>query len=96
MFSKLKSNALGQLGTVNCMFMNGAFVLEFVLFSVLWTVRQNVPGLEFKHTFHINDITNIELFPFSKMPQFSVNPVLSTHMPQQIRQNAVLYVVSEN
>lgn len=39
---------------------------------MLWTVRLNVPGLELKHTFHINEITNIELFPFSKMPQLTV------------------------
>lgn len=39
---------------------------------MLWTVRLNVLGLKLKHTFHINEITSIELFPFSKMPQFTV------------------------
>lgn len=41
------------------------------VFTTLWTARQNVPGLGLKDRALINEISNIELFPFNKMPKFT-------------------------
>lgn len=69
-----------------------------MVFTMLWTARQNVLDLDLKHRALNNEIVYVELSPFDKMSKFSVkSSALWSHIRRITAQIALLSlsVVSE-